>query len=99
MLGPLMMTRERAAWATVVALLATVSAWLFAGTLVLGYNMIAVHAPEVATVIRLGLRAAMVVARAGLPGAVVIGLGAILVAGILYERREEPAESVEVRRA
>jgi len=98
MLGPVVGTRERVAWATIVGLLATVSAWLFAASLVLGYNIVVTQAPDLAIVIRAGVRALLAVLRAGLPGAIVVAMGALLVVGFVLESRPSRTSSLEVRR-
>ena len=94
----LMPTRERVAWATAVAILSTMSASLFAASLVLGYKMLAVQSPEVLTVVRAAWRAMVAVVRAGMPGAFVILLTALLAGALVVERLRAPAKAVEVRR-
>jgi hypothetical protein len=94
----LMPARERVAWATAVAFLSVMSASLAAASLILGYKILAAQSPEVVTVVRAACRAVVAVVRAGLPGAFVILLTALLAAALLVERLRSPAKTLEVHR-
>jgi hypothetical protein len=90
--------RERVAWMAVLALMTTALAWLFLGSLLIAYQVVAAELPVFAVVVRALVRTLFAVGQIGLPVLFATIVVLLVVAGLAFESPGSRRNPMEVRR-